>query len=144
MGFIEQADVQTHLPVDKLRVESIPDDVAWVMLDSERVIRGYLADVIDTAVLASWDTPETTPEVIRAIAGRLSAALIYRTRYSENSLTDPQFAQRKYDEAMAMLMDIINGEITLPDVVIGTDFSDEWFEPNNNSDPPKFTMADRY
>lgn len=142
--FIDDADVQVHLPVDKLKVESIPDDLAKCKLDTERVIRGYLADVIDTAVLASWITPDDTPEVIRAIGGRLCAALIYRTRYSENSLSDPQFAQRKYDEAMALLMGIINGEITLPDVVIGTDFSDEWFEPNDNSDPPKFTMADRY
>lgn len=144
MAFIDDADVQVHLPVDKLQVERVPDDLAKCKLDTERIIRGYLAGVIDSAVLATWTTPEDTPEVIRAIAGRLCAALLYRTRYSENSLDDPQFAQVKYNEAMALLTDIIEGDIVIPGVELGSNFSNEWFEPNANSDPPKFTMADQY
>ena len=144
MALIDDADVQVHLPVDQLKVENVPDDLARCKLDAERIVRGALSDVVDTAVLASWSTPDDTPEIIRAIAGRFCAALIYRTRFGASSLTDPQFAQNKYKEAQDMLMDIINGVTAIPGVVIDTDFSNEWFEPNNNSDPPKFTMADRY
>lgn len=144
MPLIDDADVQVHLPYDKLKVEEIPDDLAQCKLDAERIVRGYLAGIIDTAVLASWATPETTPEVIRAVAGRFCAALIYRTRYSENRLGDPEYAQNKYNEAMSLLMGITSGDLAIPDVIVGSDFGNDWFEPNNNSDPPKFTMADIY
>ena len=144
MALIDDADVQVHLPVDKLKVEEVPDDLAKCKLDAERIVRGYLVGVIDSAVLATWTTPATTPETIRAIAGRLCAALIYRTRYSENSLRDPEFAQNKYQEAMDLLMGIVNGDIGIPDVVIDTDFTNQWFWPNDTTDPPKFTMADQY
>jgi phage gp36-like protein len=141
---VSDADVQVHLPYDKLKIESIPDDLAKAKLDAERIVRGALSDVVDVAVMATWLTPETTPETIRAIAGRFCAAKIYRVRYSENSLTDPQYAQNLYNEAMAMLTEIIEGDVSLPGVVLDTNFDNTWFEPNNLSDPPKFTMADRY
>ena len=144
MPLVDDADVQVHLPYDKLKIETIPDDLAKCKLDAERVVRGALSDVVEAAVLASWAEPEDTPEIIRAITGRLCAAQIYRVRYSENNLNDPQYAQTLYDQAMAMLLEIENGDILLPDVVLDTDFDNTWFEPNNNSDPPKFTMADRY
>jgi phage gp36-like protein len=144
MPLVADADVQVHLPYDKLKIESIPDDLIQCKLDSERIVRGYLAGVVDTAVLATWIDPDSTPEIIRAITGRLCAALIYRTRYSENRLGDPEFAQNKYNEAMSLLMGVIAGEIPIDTVVIGTDFTNEWFWPNNSTDPPKFAMADRY
>lgn len=144
MPLVDDADVQVHLPYDKLKIESIPDDLIQCKLDSERIVRGYLAGVVDSAVLATWDEPVNTPSLIRAIAGRLTAALIYRTRYSENRLGDPEFAQNKYNEAMAMLMGIIAGDIPLDTVVVGTEFDNSWFWPNNTTDPPRFTMADQY
>jgi phage gp36-like protein len=144
MPFVSDADVQVHLPYDKLKIETIPDDLIQCKLDSERIVRGYLAGVVDSAVLASWATPETTPEVIRAITGRFCAALIYRTRYSENRLGDPEFAQNKYQEAMDLLMKVINGTLPIPDVEIGTNFDNTWFWPNDTTDDPKFTMADQY
>jgi len=144
MPLVDDADVQVHLPYDKLKIETIPDDLVRCKLDAERIVRGYLAGVVDTAVLASWATPEDTPETIRAIAGRFCAALIYRTRYSENRLGDPEFAQNKYNEAMSLLMGVIAGTIPIDTIDIGTNFDNTWFEPNNNSDPPKFTMADQY
>jgi phage gp36-like protein len=144
MPLIDDADVQVHLPVDKLKVENVPDDLAKCKLDAERIVRGYLAGVVDSAVLATWATPDTTPETIRAIAGRFCAALIYRTRYSENRLGDPEFAQNKYNEAMSMLMDVIAGNLPIDAVIIGTNFDNAWFWPNDTTDPPKFTMADQY
>jgi hypothetical protein len=146
VAFVDDGDVQVHLPIDKLKIEEIPDDLLRCKEDSERIIRGYLAGVFEPATLAAWDEPDNTPVVIRAIAGRFTAALIYRTRYSEDSLDDPEYAQNKYNEAMDMLMKVISGEIILEEVIddVANPFSNEWFEPNNDSDPPKFAMSDRY
>jgi len=141
MPLVDDADVQIHLPVDKLKVEEIPDDRAKAYDDADRIVRGNLAGVVDSTVLALWITPTATPNIIRAIAGRFAAALIYRTRYSENSLDDPQFAQNKYNEAMAMLNAIIAGTLAIDGVDIGTDFDNTWFEPNNESIDPIFAMG---
>lgn len=145
MAFVDDADVQIQLPYDKLKIEEIPDDLDEAKKDAERIVRGYLAGVYEPATLASWSTPDNTPELIRAITGRFAAALIYRLRYSEDALDDPEFAQNKYNEAMDMLNKLIAGDMVLEEVPdIGNQFSSDWFEPNNDSDPPKFAMADRY
>lgn len=143
MPIVDDADVQIHLPVDKLKVEEIPDDLLKAKEDAERIIRGYLAGVVPSATLASWTTPATTPAQIRAIAGRFCAALIYRTRYSEQSLDDPQFAQNKYNEAMQMLQDIISGDLAITGVVT-TQFDNTYFLPNDDSEDPKFTMSAQF
>lgn len=145
MPFIDDADVQVQLPYDKLKVEAIPDDLAKVKQDAERIIRGYLAGVFDAATLAAWSTPDTTPGQIRAVGGRFAAALIYRVRFSESSLDDPEFAQKKYDEAMFMLQEIIAGRIVLDGVVdVATDFSNDFFWPNSNTADPKFAMDSQF
>jgi hypothetical protein len=141
MAIIDDADIQTHLPFDKLKLEEIPDDVASQKLDAERIIRGYLAGVFEPATLAAWTDPDSTPGQIRAIAGRFAAAHIYRIRYSEDSLDDPEFAQNLYNEAMTMLMMVITGQIVLDDVDdVGAQFDNTYFFPNDTTDDPKFTM----
>ena len=145
MPFIDDADIQIHLPIDKLNVGNIPDDLAGVKLDAERIIRGYLAGVFEPATLALWVDADSTPAQIRAIAGRFAAAKIYRNRYSEDSLDDPEFAQFMYDEALTMLMKVINGQIVLDDIVdLGTQFDNTYFFPNSTTDEPKFAMDDVY
>ena len=143
MPLVDDADVQIHLPVDKLKVEEIPDDLSNAKLDAERIIRGYLAGVIDSATLATWTTPALTPEIIRAVGGRLTAALIYRTRYSESSLDDPEYAQNKYNEAMAMLQNIIDGSLIIPGVDT-TEVDNTYFWPNDTTSDPVFAMDDVY
>lgn len=145
MALVDDADIQIHLPIDKIRVEDIPDDLDKAKEDAERVIRGYLAGAIDAAIIATWITPALTPGEIRGIAGRLAAALIYRTRFSEQSLDDPEYAQNKYTEAMMMLQDIIAGNLILEDIDVGTDFDNTYFFPNAGAtDQPKFTMGARW
>jgi hypothetical protein len=144
MPIVDDADVQIHLPVDKLKVEEIPDDLSDAKSDAERIIRGYLAGVIDSATLATWLTPATTPAIVRAIGGRLTAALIYRVRYSEASLNDPEYAQNKYNEAMTMLQNIIDGSLIVEGVPDTTVVDNTYFWPNNTTDEPVFTMGDVY
>ena len=144
MPLVDDTDINVHLPEDKLTAESAAGDLEAVKEDAERVIRGYLAGYISAAEMATWTTPGTTPGTIRAIGGRLCAAFIYRLRYSEDSLDDPEYAQNKYNEAMALIQGIINGTIT----VDGIDPSEtnalttDMFYPNDpNTDPPKFSMS---
>lgn len=146
MPLVDDGDVQIHLPVDKLKVEEIPDDKAKAYEDAERIVKGYLSGVFTPVTLAGWDTPENTPPQIRAVAGRFAAALIYRVRYSESSLDDPTYAQNKYNEAMAMLQGIIDGSIVLEGVdEPALEFTDEWFFPTDAAtDQPKFTMSGRF
>jgi hypothetical protein len=143
MAIVSDDDVQVHLPVDKLKIEEIPDDLAKCKLDTERIVRGYLAGVIPTADMALWIDPDDVPEVIRAAAGRLCAALIYRTRYSEQSLDDPQFAQNKYNEGLAMLQGIVDGSIIVTGVIT-VQFDNTYFFPNDSTGEPKFAMDSRY
>jgi len=145
MPLVADEDVQSHLPKDKLKVEDIPDDRNQIYLDAERIVRGYLAGVIDSSVLATWTVPTATPGVIRTITGKLCAAEIYRVRFSEQSLDDPGFAQEQYDQAMKMLQDIIAGNLLVEGVPDTTTFDNTYFEPNDAStDPPKFLMSGRF
>jgi len=143
MAFVTDADVQEHLPIDKLKVESIPDDKAQIYLGSERVVRGYLSGVVDSVVLASWTTPELTPGVIRQICALFAASEIYRVRTSEAAPEYSTYAQRLYDEAMALLNDIISGALLI-DGVSAVQIDNTWFEPNDSTAPPRFTMDGRY
>ena len=143
MAIVSDDDVQVHLPADKLKIEEIPDDLSRCKLDTERIVRGTLAGVIPASDMALWLTPDDVPEVIRAAAGRLCAALIYRLRYSEQSLDDPQFAQNKYNEGMMMLQGIIDGSIIV-DGVVTVQFDETYFWPNDTTSDPKFTMDSRF
>lgn len=138
-------DVNGWLTDDKL--EATDANSAPLQLDAYRLIRGQLASSFTPVVLSGWINPATTPDQIRAIAGRLIAAYLYRKVYSEDSVTIPPYAQELYNEAIQMLADIRAGVITLIDVngnpidgsTEGLSQSDFW--PNNTSDPPYFTMS---
>jgi hypothetical protein len=142
--FVNLDDVNMHLPTDKLEMED--PELALFGMDAERIIRGYLAGAIPGTVMATWASPDTTPELVRAIAGRLIAAFWYRERYSEDSLEDPIYAQTKYNEAMALLQGVISGAIVIdvPEIPpVGARFTADDFYPNNTDDGPIFTMDDR-
>ena len=113
---VDDTDIQVHLPVDKFLVTDYPNDLAKTKLDVSRVIFGRLSGTFSPTTLASWVDPANTPETIRAIGGRLGAALMYRNRLAEDYPEDADYAQLKYREAMAMLEMIVTGEITLPEV----------------------------
>jgi hypothetical protein len=152
MAWVDDADVQIHLPVDSLKVEEVPDDLARAKEDALRIVRGYLASVLESTTIAGWTDPDSTPPEIRAATGRFAAALIYRLRFGQSTTADPAYAQNKYKEAMEMLIAILNGEMTITDPVTGepiddntTDFDNTWFLPNDaTTDTPKFLMGGRF
>jgi hypothetical protein len=143
MAFASLDDVNMHLPTDKLEIEQPELDLFGI--DAERIIRGYLAGVVPAAAMATWTSPDTTPELVRAIAGRFVAAFYYRERYSEDSLDDPSYAQFKYNEAMSLLQGVVGGTIVINDPTIpqiGIRFTAEDFYPNAQDAGPIFTMDD--
>lgn len=142
MALVDENDINVHLPEDKLVADAEPL-LDQIQEDIERIIRGNLAGSIDPAIMALWLTPDDTPALIRAIGGRLGAAFIYRRRYSEDSLDDPQYAQFKYDEAMAMIAGIKSGDLSLEEVPgeLGLALTLDMFYPNDpGTDPPKFSI----
>ena len=138
-------DINTHLPIDKLKVTDGNEEVLRHQVDVERVIKGYLSSTYSAATLAAWADPDTTPGFIRAIAGRLIAAFHYARKYSENIPDwDRTYPQRLYNEAMAMLKEVIEGDIDLgiPGEEAGTAFSGDFFYPRQSD--PVFTMDMRF
>lgn len=140
MALIDDNDVQLHLPVDKLQLSDIPDSLTQIYLDVERVIMGSLSGTFAPLTLASWTTPDETPEYIRAIGGRLGAALLYRNRLAQEDPDDPQYAQNKYLEAMTMLNLVISGAVVLPEVDEVVDTGAHLTAANYTATEPVFTM----
>lgn len=139
-------DVNRYLPTDKLEMSS--PELALFGLDADRIIRGYMAGIFAPTTIALWTSPETTPELLRSIAGRLIAALWYKERYSEDSLEVPAYAQDLYNEAIAIINGIVSGSIILSDVVevasTGERFTTDDFFPNAAEGNPMFSVNDHF
>jgi hypothetical protein len=139
-------DVNVFLADDKLQALDADDNAS--QLDAERIIKGKLSGTYSPVVLASWTTPVTTPEYIRAVAGRLIAALYYARAYSEETPAVPAYAQGLYDQAMAMLCKVVEGFVILPEVPtseqpsIGGRLDSTDFLPNGDTIGPVFTMTE--
>lgn len=119
-------DINANLPSDSEvpTVVATDDNTALIQISVARIVRGCLSRVLDPITLASWGTPETTPDTIREIAGKLIASQLYFNKTAEQStvIEDNSFAQRRYDEAIALLNQIIAGTIVIPNIpVISTE-----------------------
>lgn len=142
-------DINANLPSD--------GDVATVVADEEntgllqisvaRVVRGYLSRVIDNATLLAWTTPENTPEIIKEVAAKLIASQLYFNKVAKTTplIDKTHFSQKLYDEAIAILQQIIVGDILIEGVVFeGTEsMSTLDFFPIDATDRA-FTMGQRF
>jgi len=139
-------DINTWLVDDKLEANEV--NSASQQIDAWRLIRGQLVGTFDPTTVAAWTDPLSTPDQIRAIAGRLIAAYMYRSVYAEDLGDIPPYAQTLYNEAIQMLSDIRNGTTTVVDEN-GNPISDNQLDmssddifPNNNTtDGPYFLMG---
>jgi len=111
--FASISDIQNFLGDDKIIVTDANSSKANI--EAERLIRGQLTGVFTTLTMSGWTSPDNTPDLIRGIAGRLAAAFIYRATYSEEQVEVPAYAQMLYNEAIAMLADIVDGTLTVVD-----------------------------
>jgi|SRR5215831_12533644 len=110
-------DVNAHF--DSEVIEADANNTKLVQVSVARVVKGYLARILDPPTLAGWATPETTPDIIREIASMLIAAQVYFNYAARTSLLleNNNFAQRLYDEAIAMLNMILSGQLVIQDPV---------------------------
>ena len=137
-------DINVHLPDDK--IEADDNNIALLQVDVARFIRAMLAGTFTTVTISGWDSPATTPDIIRSIAGRLIAAKFYQIRYAEDS-DDSTFATRLYNFSMRQINDIRSGTLMVLDVnevaieTSGLSLATDDFWPNDTTDAPKFTMG---
>lgn len=115
-------DINANLPSEDQGATVVATDANTGLLQVSvaRVVRGYLRYVIDQPVLLSWDTPASTPDLVREIAAKFIASQLFFNETAKSSLDigPDSFAQKRYDEAMALLNGIVAGNIILDDVVI--------------------------
>lgn len=148
MAFANTADVQKHLPDDKLAL--VDADVAEHLVSAERLIRGYLATRIDQVTLATWNTPATTPGLIREWTGQWAAGAFYLKRYSEDqegSYYNTYGAKLK-SEVETKLLAFLDGKLNLEEltVQVAESLEDDDFTPNDATSAVtgqgrKFTMS---
>jgi hypothetical protein len=138
------SDINAHLPAN---VQISNNSDPSLQVDALRLIRGQLVSIFTPAVLNSWTTPETTPELIRSIAGRLIASKYYAKTLAGNVPDEmAAYAVSLYNEAIGLLTDIksgaelvvgIDGNVLLTDT-IGSDSSAD-MSPISGS--PVFSMG---
>lgn len=135
-------DIQANLPESLVIADH--DNTNLIQISVARIVRGYLSRVIDNGVLLSWTEPADTPELIREAASKLIAAQLYfnRTATATTSIEERSFAQKLYDEAIAILQAIITGAEILPDIVVTdtSSISELDFFPIDDTDRA-FTMG---
>lgn len=138
-------DINAHLPAPTGMVVTADNVNAQLLqISVERVVRGYLSRILTTATMAGWDDPESTPDIIREVAGMLIASQLLLNQISASSLNvdNRNYAQILYDRAIALLNDIIEGSIIIPDVIVDTpeSMTDLNFFPVDDTDRA-FTMG---
>ena len=99
-------------------IEATADNSNLVQISVARVVRGFLASMVDTATLMSWSNPDATPDIVREIAAKFIAAQVYFNEAARQSfiIEDNNYAQRLYNQAMALLEGIIEGTIIIGDI----------------------------
>jgi hypothetical protein len=111
--FADKTDIQAWIRNDVILVDDANSQKPNV--EARRTIIGQLSGFISSIVLQSWADPDTTPEIIRSIAGRLAAAFLYRALRDSEQDTDSAYAQWLYNNAIADLAAIKTGEIVIVD-----------------------------
>lgn len=146
------ADINTHLA--ETANFGIPDDATAnpFQLDAFNVIMSKLSGVFSQSVLDTWVDAASTPGIIRSIAARLIAAKWYMRQVNGDSdIKIPPYSMELYNEAMAMLGEVISGQLAVLDdngQPIPTGDSSEMtlndFWPNASTPGPYFTMDAPY
>lgn len=131
------------------KVEASDANTSSWQIEAARIIKSMLSGTFTVLELHAWQTPETTPPIIRSIAGELCAAYLYRELYAEDETAIPEYAQQLYNEAIGMLQQIRDGLIVVLDDedvpiadVTTTSMGPGDFWPNDTTDGPYFKMAD--
>lgn len=141
------ADINTYLPPN-VQISNTVD--LGLQVDAQRLIRGQLANSYSAATLIGWTTPDTTPELIRAVAGMLIASKFYARLLSQEDVDGiPGYALNLYNQAIATLIGIRSGTIILTDsdgnpivsIDTGPDPQGDMSPNDADTSGPQFTMS---
>lgn len=117
-------DINAELPSgeDQPVVVATDDNTELLQISVARIVRGNLSRLLDVATLVGWSVPTKTPELIRVAAAKLIAAQLYfnNTARTTPTIDRDSFAQKRYDEAMAIINGVIAGSLDLIDVTTET------------------------
>lgn len=112
--FASKTDIQAWIQSDKITVNDANSEKPNI--EATRIVKGALVGMFTPVVVASWAGPDTTPELVRGVTGRLAAAFIHAGVYSEESDREiSAYSQWLYDGAMALLAQILAGTIAVLD-----------------------------
>jgi|SRR5882757_2626808 len=146
-----------HITVEEANAWAEKTKLNFGELDSElesSQATQVLSRVSQVYDVSSWVTPGTTPGLIRKIVSMLYVGWYYERTYSEDTVIS-NYGMLLINQAENLIMGIISGAITLPDVPPGTDLglSQPAFYPTDASSalqpttddmslgPAKFTMG---
>lgn len=129
MAHVSVAEVQHWLDPEKLHIaenDALPEDD-----QISPFVFGRLATIYN---VAAWDTPSTTPSVVRKIIAMLIAANRYNKVYSETDDAGNRYAGKLEGVAWDRVNMIVNGQISLFDAtgdVLITNLTDTEFWPTD-------------
>lgn len=144
LSSLEDVNNWLNFSDEKLSLDDV--NLSGPQLEAQRLIKSALAGVFDVAIITTWDSPDTTPGIIRNIAGELVAAYVYRDAYSEDNPDVVEYAQQLYNEATEKLKEVRDGTLILVDVddnvieLSGLQLTSDNFWPNDTTPGPYFTM----
>jgi hypothetical protein len=141
--FASVTDIQSWIQSDKIQVDDANSDKQNI--EATRIIKGQLVGFFEPLVMESWVDPDNTPELIRGIAGRLTAAFMHAVIYAEESdRTISAYSQWLYTEALGMITQIEAGTLIVVDdngIPIDTTGSGLLtFFPDDSATAPAFTV----
>lgn len=107
-------DVNAYLEDQVVKADDTNTELLQISVS--RIVKGYLAGVVPSTTLATWATPDTTPDIIRECAAMLIASQLFfdKTILTTVEVDQRHYAQLLYDRAMAILQGIVDGTIVLP------------------------------
>lgn len=131
MAHISIAEVQHWLDPSKLE---IPDNDQLV--EDAEIAPLVLGRLATTYNVAAWDTPSTTPSVVRKIIAMLVAGNRYNKVYSETDDAGNRYAGKLEGRAWDLVNMIVDGKISLFDAtgdVLISNITESKFWPNDDT-----------
>lgn len=127
-----------RVTVEEVRAYGERTKLTITTLDTE-LLNGYEEEIldrlgaqIDSATIATWVGPDTTPKLVRTIIARKYFAWFYFRQYSEDIGTNENTYAEKLDASAEMLLlGILDGSIPIPGATV--DLSSPTFYPTDVS-----------
>lgn len=116
MPRIAAGDAQAWAEGTKLPIEQL--DPALLSQVEVRVVARLTAAFPDD--IATWASPETTPDIVKSVIAMLYVAWFYDRQYSEEQESLNDYAVLLRSQAEELITGILDGSIVIPGIVVPT------------------------